>query len=386
MKTGSYIFYQLSRASGFVLCTLLTFCFSCAGHHDDDHDNHEEEEIHSHEGAVMIEPEKAAEFGIVTEKVTPSPFAAVVKVSGMIEPAQSEIMTITARKSGILTLNPEVTAGMKVNAGFRIATITPAGIEGGDVNAAAHSNLQAAKKELDRLSTLYKEGLVTAAAYNEAERAYKESLALTSGSVKGGSVSETSPFQGYITQLPVASGAFVRAGDPIAVVSKSSRLTLRADVPARHRDFVSTVISANFRPEYSDTAYSIAELDGRLISAGTATATEAGFLPVSFSFDNNGEIQPGCFAEVFLLGNRREEVLSVPLTALIEMQGNKYLYEVHDGHAYEKKLVKTGNSDGSRIEILEGLEPGETIVAKGANVVRMAETSAVAPPSHNHNH
>ena len=44
------------------------------------------------------------------------------------------------------------------------------------------------------------------------------------------------------------------------------------------------------------------------------------------------------------------------------------------------------NEKVERVEIKEGLKPGEEVVAKGASIIRMAEVSAVAPPSHTHNH
>ena len=79
-------------------------------------------------------------------------------------------------------------------------------------------------------------------------------------------------------------------------------------------------------------------------------------------------------------------MISVPRDALVEIQGNKYVYVAEDEDEYEKRLVKTGVSDGRRIEILQGLEEGDKVVSKGASIIRMAEVSAIAPPSHSHNH
>ena len=53
---------------------------------------------------------------------------------------------------------------------------------------------------------------------------------------------------------------------------------------------------------------------------------------------------------------------------------------------YAKIPVRTGASDGSRTEILSGLSEGTPYVSSGVQAVRLAETSAVAPQGHSHNH
>lgn len=379
--------------------SLLWGLTACSGHSDshDDHDRemaeahkgtaHEgEAEEHHHEGAIVMEPEKAAEFGVKVETLTPGQFSEVIKVSGRIEPAPTDRMTVTARRSGIFTVASGLAEGSKVGAGTVIGSISSKGMEGGDTNAAAKATLAAAKKELDRLAPLYKDGLVTASVYNEAERAYNEAKALATDTPAAGSSVETAPVTGTLTNLFVTSGQYVEAGTPIATVTKNSRLTLRADVPAKYFHSLPSIISANFRPEYSDQIFSIASLDGKRISSTDISESSNGYIPLYFSFNSNGETIPGAFAEIYLTGSPRENVLTVPREALIEMQGNKYIYACEDGHAYEKRLVKIGATDGNRVEILDGIKDGEQYVAAGTTIIRMAETSAIAPPGHTHNH
>lgn len=373
---------------------MVTGCSKGSDDHDHDHDHeghsHGEEtgggkEAHDHEGALIIEPERATELGITIEELKPGEFSEVIKVGGRIEPASTDMVTVTARKSGIVTLAQGITVGMKVGAGSTIATISPKGMEGGDTNAAAKATIEAARKEVERLKPLYEEGLVTASVYNEAERLYNESMALAATSPQGGPQSESSPSAGTISQIFVTSGQYVEAGAPIALIAKSSRLSLKADVPGRYASVLPSIKTANFRPDYSNQVYSIAALGGSLLS-GNHSVDEYGFIPLYFSFNSVAGTLPGAFAEVYLIGSPKGGALTVPADAIIELQGNKYVYEVHDGHAYEKKLVKTGGNDGQRVEILEGLTAGEKIVTSGATIVRMEETSAIAPPGHTHNH
>ena len=49
-------------------------------------------------------------------------------------------------------------------------------------------------------------------------------------------------------------------------------------------------------------------------------------IPVTFEFDNKGDVIPGSFVEVFLLSSPMENVLSLPHSALTEEQGSFFVY------------------------------------------------------------
>lgn len=350
-------------------------------HQEDEH----EEDHHGHSGIVM-EPLKAEQFGIETETVTAGTFRDAIKTSGVIETATSDIYAVTAKKSGIVALASGVNPGMSVMAGERLGTISSDGVQGGDASQAAKANLEAAKAEYERLKPLYDDGLVTAATFREAERAYKEAEALRGKNIAGGTSAITSPGSGIIQNLYVNSGEYVEVGAAIATVSKNASLMLRADLPAREAKHLGELETANFIPEGSKDVVSLSEVNGKKISGTTNGAAISGYIPVYFSFTGSPLAFPGGYAEVYLLCGERRGVISVPREALVEIQGNKYVYVKEDEDEYEKRLVKTGANDGARIEILEGLSEGEKIVSKGASVIRMAEVSAIAPPAHTHNH
>ena len=367
----TYFYYIIS-----FLC--LSACVS--SHNDEEHD----EGHHDHAG-VEFSAEKAADFGVEYEIVSPGIFHDVIKTSGSIESSNADINTIVAKKSGVVTLNPGISIGKEVVSGERIGTVSSEGIQGGDVNKAADVNLQAAKKEYERLKHLFEEGLVTASVFREAERAYREAEALAGSNGKGAGAALISPASGSIQSLYVKSGEYVEVGNPIATVSKNSNLILKADLPARESRHLGELVTANFIPEGGDEVVRLADLDGKKVS-GKTSAVSNGYIPVYFSFTGSPFSFPGGYAEVYLICGERNGVISVPRGALVEIQGNKYVYVAEDEDEYEKRLVNTGSTDGERIEILEGLKEGEKIVSKGASIIRMAEVSAIAPPSHTHNH
>jgi len=216
-------------------------------------------------------------------------------------------------------------------------------------------------------------------AYETAKAAYSPSAA---------SGRAVSPIAGTVARLLVSPGSFVNAGDPIADISSASTITLRADLPDRQARLLDSVKDANFRTAYSDKWYNIGELNGKVSAStgGAGTAAGAGYSPIYFTFDNPGNIVPGTYAEVTLLGSPREGVISVPTESLSEQQGTLFVYVRLNDHGYEKRHVTTGGNDGIRTEILSGLKTGERVVVKGATIVKLAESSGAVPEGHSHNH
>ena len=375
----------MSNKNLYIYICLVTF-FMLANSCGSAHEEHEDEEEHHHEAGLHISDEMASEFGIEYETVTPGEFHDVLKTSGEIIASGSDIYTATARQSGIVTLAPGITLGMNLKKGERIASISSEGLQGGDVNRAAAANLEAAKAEYVRLKPLYEDGLVTASTFREAERNFKEAQALAGTSSKGGSQAIISPADGTLQNLFVNSGEYVDLGAPIAIIGKNINMQLRADLPARESRHLGEIVTANVRSAASGEVLKLTEMNGKKVTGNFSASASNGYIPVYFSFEGDPVRCPAGYAEVYLICGERKGVISVAKDAIVEIQGNKYVYVDDDHHGIEKRLIQTGAGDGERIEVTEGLQPGETIVAKGASIVRMAEVSAVAPPSHSHNH
>lgn len=357
--------------------------------HDHEGHNHGEAEGHSeesHEGEeITLHKHLAEEFGVKAEKIVPGEFAQVVKVSGQIESATTSRAVVSATASGIVHFAGNITEGKKVSAGSLIANISAKGISGGDSNAAAAATLDAAKRELDRVTPLHKDGIVSTKDYNAARQAYEQAKAAYSGTPTGGSA--TSSTAGVITSLLVRQGEYVSVGQPIAIVSGNNSLTLRGDLPEKYYSFLPTVSDANFRAAYTDEVVALKDLNGKLLSSGGAVGDNSrGYLPVYFSFENNGKVVPGSYAEVYLIGAKRHDVLTVPLSAVSEQQGQHFVYVRLDEDCYKKCPVTLGGNDGQKVEIISGIHSGDAVVTKGMTFVKLAETSGAVPEGHSHSH
>lgn len=368
--------------------------------HDHDHEGHDHEhEGHdhgkeaattaAHSNEIIFKEELAKAVGLQTKVVEPAPFTDVIKTSGSILAAQGDETTVVATVPGIVTFgNLSFVDGAAVRKGQAILSLASNTLSDGNVAARAKYAYENAKKEYERMEQLVGDKIVSAKDFEQARLNYenaKVAYEAVAGKQTANGVSVVSPMNGYLKNLQVKEGDYVAVGQPLATISQNSRLVLRAEVSEKYYQYLPAVQSANFRTPYDDKVYKLSDLHGRMLSFGKASDANSFYIPVTFEFDNKGAVIPGSFVEIYLLTSPMEEVLSVPVSALIEEQGVYSVFIRLDEEGYQKREVKLGANNGSEVQILSGLKPGETVVTQGAYQIKLASASN-AIPAHTHNH
>lgn len=376
------IFAALSLMPAFFACK-NSFHSEHEHGHQESHDEHGEEHQHA-DGEIVFTPEKAKRFNVTTTKIALSDFNEIIRVSGQISPAQGDELTVIAHSAGAVKLSKNAVTGSHISAGASLGYISAKNIVGGDANENARITYLAAKRELDRITPLYKDKIVTEKDYIATKENYEKARIAYSSHSESGSAATTS-IAGTITKLFVSDGEYVEAGTPIAIVSKNARLILRADLPERYAQTLSLIKSATFKPAYTDEVFDIATLNGHRTSSNAPSAMTPGYIPVFFEFNNNGSIIPGTFAEIYLVGASKPNSIVLPLEAITEEQGEYFTYVKIDDDCYMKKPVTIGMNNGTDVEILSGLKVGEDVVTSGAIIIKMA-ANAGAVPGHTHEH
>lgn len=374
----------------FAFAAASAVLLSACGHHDHDHE-HDHGHDHDHEDGVIVFSEEQAEMaGLETETLALGSFAEVIRVSGQVSAAQGDEAAIVARTSGIVNYTRDhLSEGSEVRNGEVIARVSAEGIAGGDVIAQSNLALATAKAAYERAQRLISDSIISQKEFEKAQLEYESArLAANAGNGGKGGASVASPLKGFIKQVLVKQGEYVEAGQIIATVTKSCNLQLRAEVPERHFSSLTKIRSANFKMGYDDIARSLDELGGHLVAIGKIADEGSAYIPVTFEFTNTGSVVPGSFADIWLIMQNRENMLTIPVSALSEAQGVFYAYIQHDDDDdhFERRELRIGSSDGLRVEVLSGLAEGEKVVIKGVSQVKMAGATGVIPDAHNHSH
>ncbi len=356
-----------------------------------DHDHAEGEDSHdkeAHGEEIVFSPEQAKKAGLEIVNVQPSAFHQVIKTSGQILSAQGDEVTISATANGIVSFNKaSLNEGLAVRGGESLLSISSKNIVDGDPIAKAKSAYEIAQKEYQRAESLIGNKLIAEKEYNEIKLNYENAKVAYHAigqktTAKGVGVS--TPISGFIKTKLVNEGQYVEVGQALMTVTQNRRLQLRADVSERYFKDLGSVISANFKTPYDKTVYTLSALNGRLVSYGKSSSSQEYYVPVNFEFDNIGQIISGSYVEVYLLGQPRSNVISIPVSSLIEEQGLYFVYLQSHDDAYSKQEVTLGANDGNHVEILSGLKKGDKVVSKGAYHVKLASTSSAIPHAHEH--
>lgn len=358
----------------------------------DEHDghNHEAEEAHSAgSGEIVLPPAKAKAAGVEVNTVEPGTFHQVIKTSGQVLAAQGDESVAVATVAGVVSFrNKNVVEGMQVGKGSPLLTLSSQNMAEGDPVQKARIAYEVSKKEYERMKALVASKIVSEKEFAQAKQAYENArisyeAVARNHTPQGQTV--TAPIGGYVKSLLVKEGDYVSVGQPLVSITQNRRLFLRADVSEKYYNALPSVASANFSTPYNNKVYSLTDLNGRLLSYGKASGEGSYYIPITFEFDNKGEVVPGSFVEIYLLTKPMEGVISVPRSALTEEQGSFFVYLQIDEECYRKQLVTLGADDGERVQVLTGLHAGDRLVTKGAYQVKLAgATNAI--PAHSHEH
>lgn len=362
------------------------------GHDHKEGDNHSEAEGKSskeeHADEIVFTKEQAKAIGLATEKVKSGTFHTVIKTTGQIQAAQGDEETVVATSNGIVSfIGQTIIEGTSVNRGATLATISAKTLLEGDPTVKARVAYETALKEFERASELIKDKIISAREFEQSRLKYenaKTAYEALAANVTPKGVRIASPISGYIKSRLVNHGEYVSIGQPIAIVSQNRKLQLRAEVSENYFNELKKIRNANFVTPYNNKVHKLSDLSGRLLSFGKASDQSSFYIPVTFEFNNIGDIIPGSFVEVYLLSNPINNAISVPMTALTEAQGVYFVYLQVGEEEFIKREVTIEQNDGEKVRILSGLKEGDQVVTKGAFQLRLAESSSVIPEGHSH--
>ena len=352
------------------------------------HEKGESPENSEHADEIAFSEKQAKLAGLTTESVSPGTFYNAIKTSGQIQAPQGNEVVIAATSNGIVSFtNSSITEGTAVSAGQSIVTISAKKLLEGDPAAKTKIAYETALKEYKRAENLAKDQIISTKEFEQVKLRYETAKTTydaqaSNNTAKG--VSVTSPISGYLKNRLVSQGEYVSVGQAIATVSQNKRLQLRAEVTESNFKILKSIKTANFKLSYDKTVYKLSDLNGKLLSYGKSSGDNTIYIPVTFEFDNIGDIIPGAFAEVYLLSSPQNNVISIPVSSITEEQGLFFVYLQLDAEGYKKQEVELGENIGERVHILSGLKVGDKVVTKGVYQVKLAATSSVMPEGHNH--
>ena len=179
------------------------------------------------------------------------------------------------------------------------------------------------------------------------------------------------PFDGLVDERHVAPGAFVQIGMPIVTLVRDDPLHFRGRMPERHsrRLRVGQEVRLQVEAVAQPRVVQVTRISPMLDPLSRSLLFEA-------RVDNaDRRLWAGIFAEAEVIIDSDAETIVVPESALAEFAGVEKVWKVVEGSAQEQ-IVLTGELRDGRIEILDGLAPGDTILGD-ADLGRVAQVDPI---------
>jgi membrane fusion protein, heavy metal efflux system len=333
--------------------------------------------------------EQAWRVEFANAKVERQPFSNIIKTSGQILSAPGDEIIITAKANGIVLFAGNKTSiGSAVNTGTPLFTITGGDLAVGNIDASfkeVKANYERAKSDYDRATDLAKDKIISQKEFQQTKLVFENAQTAYNAMSKNYSSKGQVVMNGYVKNIFISEGQYVEAGTPLATVSKNKKLILQANVSQKYFHNLAAISSANFKTTDNEIVYSTTRLNGKIISYGKSASESSPFIPITFEIDNTGNLIPGSVVEVYLQSFPIPDALLIPVSSLMEEQGNFFVYVQTEGETFQKREVKLGASDGINIQLLSGVSEGERVVTKGAYNIKLSVASG-ALPAHGHEH
>lgn len=165
------------------------------------------------------------------------------------------------------------------------------------------------------------------------------------------------PYAAWVKERQATVGQFVRSNTPLFTLVKTDPIRLRIEAPERMAPWVKVGQEAEITVE----AFADRVFKGKVWRISpTVDQTKRTFIVEALVPNSGTALKPGSYAKARVKTNRFDEIKLVPFRALNYALGSYKAYVVN-GNTVQAREVKLGDRFDQDVEILEGLNGGETV-------------------------
>lgn len=175
------------------------------------------------------------------------------------------------------------------------------------------------------------------------------------------------PIDGVIIERNATVGELLDKGKEVLTISEPSQLWVIAEI--KERDIAAVKVGQD--AVFTVLTYPQEKFHGKVILVGNQVEAASRTLEVRIAVDNSdGRLKPGMFADVEITTTMLENVLVIPDSALQTDGDDQTVFVALDENKFEKRVVKLGEEQQGRVQVLEGLKAGEKIATDGSFILK----------------
>lgn len=175
------------------------------------------------------------------------------------------------------------------------------------------------------------------------------------------------PYRGVVGLRNISLGSYISPSDIVTTIRQVDQLKLEFSVPEKYAKDIGRGYDVKFRVD-----------GGKSDHSATVIATENNvdqntrtLMVRAVVSGKNPELVPGLFAKVNLQLGKNDKALLVPTQAVLPNIRNKQVVLLR-GDSATFTVVETGLRDSAYVEILHGVNVGDTVITSGLMAIRPA--------------
>ncbi len=239
-----------------------------------------------------------------------------------------------------------------------------------------------AEVQFRRVAKLLRDKSISRSEYDEAQARLDSAKAQVAS--KEAVISQKAihaPFTGYLGIRQVDLGEYLAPGSQIVPLESLDPIYVDYSLPER---YISS-LTVGQRVEIQVQAYPERSFEGHVSALNPGIDPGTRSLRVRTTLKNpQGLLRPGMFAQVRTILPKRQDLLTVPQTAITYNPYGDLVYAIVESEGtmvVQRRQVKTGEVRDGRVEILSGLKEGERVVSAGHVKLRNAQPVQLEEPS-----
>lgn len=307
-------------------------------------------------GEVAIDPVVVQNIGVRVAPVIEGPLVQEIRTVGTIEYDETRVRDVNVKIPGwVQTLHVD-TLGQPIRKGDPLFELYSP-----ELYAAQQEFLLAARGGSLGSGGALLEAARTKLEYYDVPRS--EIRALEKRGKARKTMTLRSPYTGVVTEKKTVEGMRLEPGMQVFRIADLSKVWVMATVYESQLPFVRVGQEATITLPYLAGE----ELRGEVVYVYPYLDRKARQAQVRIELENPGlKLKPGMYATVALEGARDEPRVLAPRESVIDTGARKVAFVSKGGGRFEPREVHTGlEIAGGRVEVLEGLAPGEEVVTSG---------------------
>ena len=247
------------------------------------------------------------------------------------------------------------------------------------------ADLELARNDLMRARDLAARKVISKAELDAAESKFKQ---------KEGVVAKKevrAPFDGQLGIRQVNVGQMIKEGQQVVALTALDPVYVDFALPEKRMPQLAPGLEVHVRTE----AFPDREFVGKLTAINSAVDAGTRNVILQATLDNHEKLlRPGMFAKVDVVLPSKEPVLAVPATAIAYAPYGDSVFVIEkkkdpksgkEAQMIRQQFIRTGETRGDFVAVLQGLKPGETVVSSGVfklrNGMPVAINNQLAPKS-----